>query len=1151
MSKTLHRFMLGLLCTQLITYHVYSQDFALSKSKISDSIQKSQSEQMALSVLLTELEEKFQISFNYKVSSVKNKYVKKSDYLIETDRLEENLKEILKPLQLSIEKVGQDNYVILEIKQEEKQTIKKIKSSAGTSSYGNAWQNAPTLLTANKLQISSSKQNLVVSGRITGSDDNEGVIGVNVVLKGTSLGTITDANGRFSLSLPSGDGILVFSYIGYKTQEVAINNRSMIDVVMAVDMTQLEEVVVVGYGTEERRNITSSISSVKGKDIENLPAASVESLFQGRAPGVQVVQNSGTPGGGISVRIRGSSSINADNEPLYVLDGVPMNSGNFSKLDQDLGSGGANVLADINPNDIESIEFLKDAASASVYGARAANGVVLITTKRGKMEQTSFNFSMYHGIQQKWRTLNLLSSQEQAELAREASFFAGQGANEVISSGAVETDWLDEIFRTAPISNYDFSIRGGEKKIKYALSMGYFDQEGIMIATSFKRYSTRLNLDYQLSKRISIGTSLMLSRSDRDRSDAGNTNQGVLSNAVRKLPSVPVYDIFGNYVLGDPIGRLNPVAIANEVTFRTINDRAVGSIFGIVEILPGLTFKSSYGIDYISVKDNRFYPNTAEQNSNRSAFNGMNQNFTWLNENILTYSKSFEGRHNLTVLAGHSVQESLIEGIGITTIGAPTNAITYATSVLQNGGATGSSWGLSSLFGRASYDYSGKYLLAASFRRDGSSRFGKDNRFGFFPSASAGWRVSAEPFMQNISFLNDFKIRGSIGSVGNQNGIGDFTHRGLYLSGNNYLGRNGLFPDEIPNSNLRWETTVQSNLGIDVSILNNRVQFIADVYYKKTNDLLVRVDIPSTTGFPNTLVNIGNVENKGLEMSLITENLTGAFKWSTSFNIGFNENKILKLENDSLDITSSLGASLGSSNGIVGRARVGEPIGSFFGHKFLGVYATDADNEMGLRQGGPEGYIFRGGDAIFADIDGNGYIDADDIVNIGRGFPIMQGGIINDFSYGNWSLNVFLQYSYGNEIFNQTRAITDNMTNNRASKHVLRRWRQPGDITDVPRAIAGSDPAGNARSSSRWVEDGSYLRVKTVTLAYDLPYAAIERFRIRNLKLYATAQNLFTFTRYTGFDPEVNFSSNPLLFGIDLGTYPQARSIIFGLNVGF
>lgn len=1024
-----------------------------------------------------------------------------------------------------------------------------LHSTINTNIYNCSNSVSNTIFPDGSASLELQTADIVISGTVT-SDKGEALPGATVAVQGTNKGTVTDVNGRYSLSVPEG-ATLVFSYIGYETQRIAIAERSEINISLKEDLSTLEEVVVIGYGTEERRNITGSVSSVKGKDIENLPAASVESLFQGRAPGVQVVQNSGTPGGGISVRIRGSSSINADNEPLYVLDGVPMNTGNYSKLTQDVGSAGANGLADINPNDIESIEFLKDAASAAVYGARAANGVVLITTKRGKAGQTSFNFSMYRGVQQRWRTIKQLNTREQAELMREASYSNGAAANEVISAGAGETDWLDEVFRTSPIANYDFSVRGGEKNIKYSLSMNYFDQEGILIATGFKRYSTRLNLDYQLTKRITLGSSLMLSRSDRDRSDAGNTNEGVLSNAIRKLPAIPVYDIFGNYVLNDPVGRLNPVAIANEVTFRTVNDRVFGNIFGMVEIMPGLSFKSLFGVDYISVKDNRFFPNTAIQNSNRRAYNGMNQNFTWLNENTINYNKSFDAIHNLSVLLGNSVQESREEGLDVATVGAPTNSITFATSILDGGGATGTAWGISSLFGRVSYDYVGKYLLSASFRRDGSSRFGTENRYGFFPSVSGGWRVSAEPFMQNLTFLNDLKIRGSVGAIGNQS-IGDFTHRGLYSSGNNYMGSNGLFPTDIPNSNLKWETTVQSNAGVDITILNNRVTLMADVYYKKTNDLLVRVDIPSTTGFGSTLMNIGNVENKGVELSLTTENLTGAFKWRTSANVGFNENKILRLENDTLDITSSIGASLGAGNNIVGRARVGEPIGSFFGHRSHGVYASDETNTTGLRNNSATGYIFRGGDMIFADIDGNGVIDADDIVNIGRGFPVMQGGIVNDFAYKNFSLNIFLQYSYGNQVFNQTRAITDNMSAaNRATRQVLRRWRQPGDVTDVPKAIAGADLAANSRPSSRWIEDGSYMRIKTVTLAYDFPRQLIDRLHLRNVRVYATAQNLFTFTRYTGFDPEVNFSQNPLLFGVDLGTYPQARTLMLGLNVGF
>ncbi|WP_310393784.1 TonB-dependent receptor [Hymenobacter sp.] len=1070
--------------------------------------------------------------------------------------LENVLLQLLQGSQLTYRKVEASMYVIVPAGLDG--PSRPVKAGSPTTAVPLGGENAIGGALPRLEQAPAKPLEEVVTGRVT-TGNGEGLPGVTVVLKGTTVGTSTDADGRYSLRLPDLTGTLVFSFVGFTTREVPLSGRTSLDIALEQDVKALNEVVVVGYGTQSRATVTGAVASIKGEDIANVPQASVDALIQGRAAGVQVTQNSGAPGSGISVRVRGTTSISAGNEPLYIIDGVPVNTGNYSGISEgnrfagDDGSnrGGTNALADINPSDIESIEVLKDASASAIYGARAANGVVLITTKRGKANTATINFNAYYGIQQTWRRLNMLPGSEQRQLLIEARLNAGAGLASFLltpESEVTNVNWQDEIFRTAPISNYDLSFRGGNEKARYAVSLGYFDQRGVIIESGFKRFSGRVNLDYEISKKLRFGNSLTVSRTDNDRIESGDAGSAILSNALRALSFLPVYTPSGAYNINLE-GAPNPVATAREQYLDNKSNRLVGNVFGEFDILNGLTLRSSFGADFIGVKDDRFDPSTTAQGGLRRSYARFTQDLVWINTNTLSYRKKIGEAHDLALLLGNEQQLSQREFIETGGQGAATNTVptVNAAAQLTNGSTFKTSWGLSSLFARLNYSLLDRYLFQVNLRRDVSSRFGDNNKDAVFPSASIGWRVSQEAFMRGLPALSNLKLRASAGVTGNQN-IGNFAALGLLRVGNNYGTLAGIAPSALGDPNLSWESTTQYNAGLDLGFFNERVVLLADVYRKTTNDLLLAVPLPGTSGYGSATRNVGQIRNEGAELALITQNLVGDFTWNTNFNISSNRNKILQLNEFNEDIIQASGLNAFGQSVPFGIARVGESIGSIYGFRMLGVYPTDQANDNGLRD--DRGQLYQGGDAIYEDINQDGVINNDDRVVIGNAVPKFVGGLTNTFTYKNIDLSVFLQGSYGNDVFNQSRAVLNNMfTNSASTTEVRERWRYPGDITDVPRALQGDQR--NALPSTRWLEDGSYLRLKNVTLGYRIPKSISQRAYIQNLRVYATAQNLLTLTKYKGLDPEVNFLSNPLESGIDYGTFPQARTVMLGVNFGF
>ena len=970
-----------------------------------------------------------------------------------------------------------------------------------------------TLLLALLFAVQASAQ---VTGKVTDAT-GEPLIGVTVAIKGTPNGTTTAADGSFRLQVPA-TGLLVFSYTGYWSQEIQIAGQSTFNIVLLEDIQTLDQVVVVGYGTQKKKDLTTAVVVVDEKDIRNRPMVSAAEALQGKAAGVQVTQPSGKPGGDIAVRVRGATSVLAGNEPLYVVDGVPTTD-----------------IRGLNPADIESMSVLKDASSAAIYGARAANGVVLITTQRGKEGASSIRFSAYTGFSDLRKTVETLTTKKYRELIEE--IIPG-----VLDPAATRyTNWQEETFGYGKSQSVQLAFSGGTEKSRYLLSTNYLNNQGIVQPARFDRYSVRLNLDNQATHWLKIATSInvLRSRTQNTPDNASSGRGGVIMSALNTPPFLSTYknDGSGQY---DPNpfqpSWENPIAYMFGPDQETIDSRVFGNINAEARIFKGFSVKTNLGTDLNSHQWD-YYLDPFRTNFGRNQ-NGLGQadksnTSAWLWENTAQYSTAF-GHHTLSFLGGSSVQksrwnDSFISGndfpsdVSVKTLNAA-NSISASTNVQE--------WSIASFFGRVQYDFASKYLLTATLRRDGSSKLA--HHWGNMPSFSAGWRISAEPFMQGLlPALDDLKIRAGWGQNGNQEGIPNYARYGLI----SYYRRTAADPLAGPaavqttygNPDLRWETTTQSNIGIDLSLWNGRAVFTADAYLKKTDDVLLNVQLSNSLPISSIQTNAGAIENKGLDFSLSTVNTVRALKWRTEFNISFNKNKVKDLQFTDVYYFGRIY----SNNQDVAIVKKGLALGTFFGYVSEGV-----DPETGNLK--------------YKDVNGNGIFDPGDRTVIGNGNPKFTYGITNSVSWRRFDLNFFFQGSYGNDIFNATRIDLEGMFDSKnQSTAVLRRWTPNNRITDIPRAVGGGN-VDNVRNSSRFVEDGSYLRLKSITLTYHLQSKAFKKAGISQFSVYTTGQNLLTLTKYSGFDPEVNaFGLSATELGIDYGTYPQARTLTVGLNATF
>ncbi|MBC3786713.1 SusC/RagA family TonB-linked outer membrane protein [Spirosoma utsteinense] len=988
----------------------------------------------------------------------------------------------------------------------------------------------------------TEQADVTVTGLIT-DERGEGLPGVSVAVKGSTRGTSSDNTGRYQLAVPGPEAVLVFSYIGYARQELTVGNRQSLNVTLVADEQNLNEVVVVGYGTQRKSDVTGSLSSVTAKEIRAVPVTGVGQALQGRAAGVFVTQGSNAPGGGVTVRVRGGNSINAGNEPLYVIDGFPVYNENGPNL---------------NPNDIESMEILKDASATAIYGSRGANGVVIITTKRGRAGQGRVEFDTYQGIQQVRRQIPMLNATEYAQLVNEAQVNAGRGplfTNEQVAGFGAGTNWQDEIFRSAPMRNYQLTASGGTDKTRYAISGNYFKQDGVILNSSFDRGSLRFNFDHKLNDKFSLGTNLNIVRSRQfavpTDADGGNS-ASVVYGALNFSPTQPVYNPDGTLVVFNTPGRIqigSPVAQALGTSNRTVGTRLIGNVFVDYRILPGLTFRTSFGSD-INYSKNSFYISRLTASGAQLGGQGAIQNdqsTNWLNENTLTYNRTINKVHNLTLLGGYTMQGNRFERVRAVAQGFANDILTFdnlggaSTPLIPTSSA--SLWQLNSYIGRVNYDYSGKYLVTATVRADGSSRFGAGNKWAVFPSGSVAWRISEEAFLKNNSVLNDLKLRLSYGLSGNQE-IGEYQSLATLGTQNANFNNTvaiGVGPSRVANPDLRWETTAQTNIGIDVGLWSNRLTLTADVYEKKTTDLLLSVPLPFTSGYASALQNLGSIRNRGVELGINSTNTTGIFKWTTSFNIAANRNRVLNLGTQQEFPSGESSGHLQLPNS--GLVRVGEQIGLFYGLKSNGIFQNQTELDASAQK------TAKPGDIRYVDQDGNGVINQSDRVILGYAQPKFYGGLTNTFAYRGVELSVFMQGTSGNSIFNINRFEQESLTGvSNQSRVVLDRWTPTNPSNTVPRANA----VGNAYViSDRQIEDGSYLRVKNINLSYTLPQALTRKIKINNVKVYVSAQNLLTFTNYTGFDPEVNrFGQNTLSQGTDYGSYPGSRIFLGGLVLG-
>ena len=1009
------------------------------------------------------------------------------------------------------------------------------------------------IITVFTLAFSAFAQEGTIQGIVKDAESGELLIGVAVMIKGSSTGVTTDIDGAFSISGVEIGDVLRFSYLGYTPKEVNVENMSLLDVSMESTASDLDEFVVIGYGVQEKRNLTGSIASVGSEEVQKTNVQDPISLLQGRAAGVQVTSNSGAPGGGMTINIRGNSSLNSGNTPLYVVDGVPLETNVSSSLNGSENFG-LNPLAAINPSDIASVEVLKDAASTAIYGSRAANGVVLITTKRGKAGKAQVTLNVSSGVSEITRKLDVLNASQYRSAVLDSYRNAG-GNREPISAivdslsstNNGDVDWQSELLRKAWQTNVDLSILGGTEDFKYAWSSSYLNQDGIILNSNFKRITSRLNVDFDVSDRLTIGQSVSFSNSVNNRINAaGSGNLSIIRELLIRPPTYSMYLPDGS-LNGYQFGKRNPVGLAELSTNLNKSNRIIAGQYLEYKIAEGLKFRTSINVDFLAMKEDTFIPSTLDyrEGYNTGSVRSIN-NITWANENVFTYQKTFQGKHNLGALAGFSFQDWKYERTGLDGMFFPSDNIRTlnAAGTISNQDVNiTTEHSLQSFFGRVSYDFNRKYLVEANVRADGSSRFGKDNRYGYFPSASVGWRFSDEALFDQSAFLDDGKLRFSVGQTGNE-AIGNYTSQGEFTVGTNYLDYSGASPSVMPNSGLTWETTTQYNAGIDLSFWEGRLALTADAYIKNTSDLLYNVPIPRETGFDFITQNIGMIQNKGVEFLLTSRNLVGSdFNWNTSFNISSNNNIVKELPENLL--TNGF-----IQNGAFHILQEGYPIGTFYGWQFDGVYSRDEDNVNGITNG-TQGPVFTGGDPIWNDLNGDNVIDQSDRQIIGNATPDFYGGITNDFSYKNFSLNVFFQFSYGNEIYSEINHQRNSIVRyNNLSTDALNRWREQGDITDYPKPVQDDPLQSDSRIQSRWVEDGSYIKLKNVSLRYSLPFEVVDRIGFSRLDAYITGTNLITWTDYTGFDPDVS-SYSGLRLGVDEGSYPQSRTVILGLSIGF
>ncbi len=1004
-----------------------------------------------------------------------------------------------------------------------------------------------------------------ITGKVT-NEKGDGLAGVSVVVKGTAKGTATNQAGEFSINAESGD-VLVFSMVGYKQFTATVGQESDLAVTMQAEMVNMNEVIIVGYGTQRRSSLTGAISSVSGKTIAELPVASVESALQGRVAGLTVTNN-GEPGTSPIVRIRGISSISFASDPLYVIDGFP--TGNLSNF---------------NSRDIESVEVLKDASAAAIYGSRATNGVILITTKKGRRDnKLRVNLDSYVGTQKAWRQIDLLNTTQYLQYERALNGAAGiappprlepANFNKPIYDGATQTfaqtntDWQDAYFKSGIITQQDLSLSGGNNASRFFASAGYFKQDGIATGVNYERGNFRINSDHVISKVFTFGQNLFISYSNQ-RYDNTSGNRTRLVNVVRSLPYLPVFDptTIGGYRGAensfdgsDPTNPIEDAELLGNAKNKTL--KLLGTAFLEVNFTPWLKFRSTFGVDYVNLFQHQFSPifNDKGRNAGVSTIrNQRNLSTTLLFTEQLTFDKTF-GEHHINAIGVFEVQgtKSSLENASGNQNSNDIDVLRGATNVSYV--STRSENFLQSMVGRVNYEYAGKYLLSAAIRRDGLSLWAPGKKYANFPSASIGWRIDQEQFMRTAPFISELKVRAGYGITG-LNAVAAlandypwqvtvFANGATYPFNNVNSTGNGSYYNALGNADLEWEKTKQTNIGLDVGFLNNRITLSAEYFIRKTDNLILNVPTPPSFGFngAGVLANVASMENKGLELQAGYNKTDGEFTWNLTGNISFIRNKVLSLNTETATIDQGGDQDFGGGTPIT-RTKAGEVIQSFYGYRVLGIFQSDDEVSKSPTQLPGT----KAGDLKFADLDNDGRITDNDRAILGDYLPKFSYALNYGAKYKNFDASLFFQGVQGNKIFNAARIITEGMARLfGAGTGVLNAWTPNNKNTNIPRAVSG-DPNQNVRPSDRWIEDGSYLRLKNLIIGYTIPNKVLQNITggaISSFRLYVSSQNLLTITGYDGWDPEIGSKNTTLTNGIDYGQYPAARSFQFGLQVGF
>lgn len=996
-----------------------------------------------------------------------------------------------------------------------------------------------------------------ISG-IVKDDSDKALQGVSITIIGASKGVTTNTLGQYTIDVSPNDSLL-FSFVGMQSQIIKPGNNTVINVQLSIVTELFDEVVVLAYGTQRRREITASVASVDSKQMQDVPMADMSQVIQGKLAGVRISSSSGMPGMANTILIRGAGSFNAGNAPLVVIDGVPVS----SESDASMYNGQElNPLMDINPSDIASVDVLKDASAAALYGSRASNGVILITTKKGKKGESKLEYNTYYGWGEIPNKIDFVDAQQYLTLQNEARTNYNKdmglnkgdsGFNEPLgdpSNPLVNTNWIDKITRNYAISqNHQLAFSGGTDKTTVYLSANYVLQEGIVKKNSYDRYSLRFNMNYNAKEWLDVGINSTFSKSENNRIMGDNNIYGAWNSAMANRPDEPIYNEDGSYYTTN---RSNPVQCNNEPDYTSSIYNVLGNGYLNIKFTDDLVLRSSLGGNYIHTKEHVYEPLTSLQGESTNGWGSADNNTrsNIITESTLKYNKTFK-KLGLDALLGYSFQSSTVETAYVTGENFPSSSLAYLSSaaLITNGTSTWTQNALESYFCRLNLTYNDKYLLSASFRRDGSSKFSADNKWGYFPAASVGWIISNENFFPDTKFIKLLKIRSSYGVTGNQEGISNFASRVLISSGSDYNDSPGLVPraSSVGNPDLTWEKSKQFNMGMDMDLFNNRIDVIFEYYNNTTTDLLITRNTPATIGYTSVYDNIGSIQNKGVELTINSKNITGDFSWETSFNIATLKNEVLELYNEEA-----------FSAGFSGRVEEGKPFASFYMIKALGVYQNEGEIPQKLKEQG-----VKPGDMKYEDISGpdgtpDGLITQDDRQFAGTPYPTVYGGLGNTLRYKGFDLTLFCEFSFGNEIYTMWRQGdgADNLgysLNTVSVKAFEERWISEGTSSSTPRAIIGSQGTYNTQTSTRFLEDASYFRFKTLTLGYTLPKKILTKTPIEKVRVYGTVQNLYNITNYSGYDPEVNsFNRGGIRnSGHDIAAIPQLRTFMLGASITF